>query len=137
MRVSDSFLLDSNIMIYVLDQRRPVVDLLHRLDDLEAGERPSISAISVYEVLTGAAAEEQERSVALLAAFEIIPVTEVIAARAASLAQWQREQGAKTAIADTLIAATALALDKTLVTYDRQHFTRLGVTLYQDLPLLD
>ncbi|MBU0608504.1 MAG: PIN domain-containing protein [Armatimonadetes bacterium] len=104
---------------------------------LEQSERPAVSAISVYEVLTGAGDGEQARTVELLAVFEIIPVTEAIAARAASLAQWQREQGAKPAIADTLIAATALALDKTLVTYDRQHFTRLGVTLYQDLPLLD
>lgn len=135
--MSDSFLLDSNVLIYVLDLRRSVVDLLHRIDDLEQGERPAVSAITVYEVLTGAAPDEQDRTIGFLTAFEIIPVTEEIAARAATLAQWQRERGLKSAIADTLIAATALALDKTLVTYDKQHFTRLGVNLYQDLPLLD
>jgi len=135
--VGDSFLLDSNVLIYVLDLRRCVVDLLHRINEQEQGDRPAVSAITVYEVLTGAAPEEQDRTIDLLTVFEIIPVTEEIAARAASLSQWQREQGLKPAIADTLIAATALALGKTLVTYDSQHFTRLGVNLYQDLPLLD
>lgn len=130
----DSFLLDSNVLIHVLDLRPAVISLLHRLNDLESSERPAISAMTVYEVLTGADSAEQERTVDLLSVFEIIPVTESIAARAAVIAQWLRTKGQKPAVADTFIAATALLHRRTLVTYDRRHFTRLGVDLYGDMP---
>lgn len=132
-----SFLVDSNVLIYVLDARTAVVRLLRRIADQEECERPFVSALTVYEVLAGAAPAEQERTVELLAAFEIIPVTESIAVRAAILAQSQRGQGRKAAIADTIIAATALTCGKTLVTYNQRDFARLSVDLYQDLPLLD
>lgn len=135
--MSDSFLLDSSVLIYVLDQRPAVVALLHQIDELERAERPAISAITVYEVLAGANPTEQERTVDFLSVFEVIPVTDGLAARAAAMAQLRRERGLKPAIADTIIAATAIARDKTLVTYDQRHFARLGVDLYQEMPALD
>lgn len=130
----NSFLLDGNVLIYVLDARPLVVALLHHLAELEEEERPAISAVTMYEVLTGATDAEQERTMALLQAFEVLPVTDVVAARAAVIAQWQRAKGQKSAVADTFIAATALLHSRTLVTYDRRHFTRLGVDIYADLP---
>lgn len=134
---ANSFLIDSNVLIYVLGARATVISLLRQITDLEEGERPSIAALTVYEVLAGAAPAEAERTFDLLAAFEIIPVTEAIAVRAAIIAQSQRVQGRRVAIADTIIAATALTSGRTLVTYNRQDFARLGVNLYQDLPPLD
>lgn len=132
-----SFLLDSNVLIYVLQSRQPVVDLLHQLVDEEEQERLALSALTVYEVLTGTPQAEELAVTEFLGSFEVIPVTGPIAARGALLSQWLRSRGQKPAVADTLIAATALAEDRTLVTYDVSHFRRLGVALYPDLPTLE
>jgi len=132
-----SFLLDSNVLVYVLNERAAVVELLHRVTDLETEDKPSVSAMTVYEVLAGTRPDDYERTTDLLLSLDVIPVTATVAARAALLAQWQREQGQRVAVADTLIAGTALTYRKTLVTYDLGHFSRLGVDLYPDLPPLD
>ncbi len=59
----------------------------------------------------------------------ILPVTEAIAERWGALSAAARKQGVTLAVADGIIAATALEHGLTLVTRNTKDFANLGVTL--------
>jgi predicted nucleic acid-binding protein len=70
-----------------------------------------------------------EEFVLPLVAARILPVTEAIADRWARLSAERQIEGAPLALADGLLAATALEHDLTVVTRNVRDFTGLGVAI--------
>ena len=101
------YLLDSDVLIWVLRGRQDTVALLDRLA-VESGETLACSAMSVLEIWAGAKPTEASDTATFLDALEVIPVDRVVASRAAELLrQYKRHRDPREWV-DALIAATAL-----------------------------
>ncbi|MCH9647655.1 MAG: type II toxin-antitoxin system VapC family toxin [Deltaproteobacteria bacterium] len=113
-------LLDSDILIEYLRGRSAAVRYLESLEgDLQ------LSAITVAELFAGAKGDEEFAALgAAFHAFEVVPVTLEIARQGSLLRQLYRPSHG-TGLADALIAATAQAIQATLVTFNRKHFPML------------
>ncbi len=110
-------LLDSNIIIYASKPEN--AELRFFLDRI----RRSVSVISYIESLGYQRLSEQERE-RLLRIFRrtrILPLTDTIAQQAVSLRQ-QRRVG----LGDSIIAATAMVHNLTLVTHNVEDFRWIG-----------
>lgn len=122
-------LLDTDICIYLLNQRLGFESILKRLDGREYGEI-SLSAITLAELRFGIA-PSRRRSLNLaklelfLASFEAVPFDDRAAAAYGSLRAHLEAQGMPIGPLDTLIAAHALALCATLVTNNVREFGRV------------
>ena len=122
-------LLDTDIYIYLLNQRPGFESILKRLDGREYGE-VSLSAITLVELRFGIAASRR-RSLNLaqlelfLASFEAVPFDDRAAAAYGPLRAHLEAQGTPIGPLDTLIAAHALALCATLVTNNVREFGRV------------
>lgn len=92
-------------------------------------ERLAFSIITRYELLRGLKAKRaraQEGAFTLLCqASLILPLTDQVVERAATLYGELHRQGALLPDADLLIAATALEAQRTLVTNNLAHFQRI------------
>lgn len=106
-------LLDSNIIIYAAQPK--AADLRAFI----AEHSPAVSAISVVEVLGyhKITAEEREDFEAFFQASLVLAVSDTVVESAVKLRQ-QR----KTSLGDSLVAATALVHDRTLVTRNTDDF---------------
>jgi len=106
-------LLDSNIIIYAAQPER------EELRRLIAAQAPSVSAISVVEVLGYHRLSEAERThfEEFFGASKILAVSNLVISEAVTLRQ-QR----KMSLGDALIGATAIANDLTLVTHNVDDF---------------
>ena len=71
--------------------------------------------------------EEEIRTRALLSRLEVLPLTAVLAQRAAAEARAARARGRTLSSADALIAATALVHNLILVTADKSGFPMPGL----------
>ncbi len=113
-------LLDSDILIEYLRGRSAAIGYLEALEgDLQ------LSAITVAELFAGAKGDDEFAALtAFLLAFAVVPVTPEIARQGGLLRQLYRPSHG-TGLADALIAATAQALQATLVTFNRKHFPML------------
>jgi len=120
-------LLDTDILSELLKQH-PLVLQRVRLY-LAEHDRLAFSIITQYELLRGLKAKQaraQEAAFALLCqASLILPLTDQIVERAATLYGDLYRQGALLPDADLLIAATALDTRRTLVTNNLSHFQRI------------
>ncbi|MBI2171335.1 MAG: type II toxin-antitoxin system VapC family toxin [Chloroflexi bacterium] len=106
-------LLDSNIVIYAAQPAH--VDLRQFI----AQHAPSVSVVTFIEVLGYHRLHSQERQI-LLAFFhatEVLPLTNTVADWAVRLRQRRRMS-----LADAIIAGTALAFGRTLVTHNTEDF---------------
>lgn len=113
-----NYLLDTNILIDLLNGHEPARDFLRTLPAL------NISAITAYEVLAGCSGPRSgQLNVAemLIGTCNIIPVTPEVAQRAAS---FQRQQNLKRKMADFLIEATAMEHELTLATRNAKDFSQ-------------
>ena len=120
-------LLDTDIPSELLKQHPLVV---HRVRAyLAEHERLAFSIITRYELLRGLKAKQaraQEAAFDLLCqASLILPRTDQVVDRAATLYGDLHRQGALLPDADLLIAATALDAQRTLVTNSLAHFQRV------------
>lgn len=109
-------LLDSNIIIYAVENDNPeLLDLVH---DSES----STSIVSYVEVLgyTNLNEENKQTFERIFATIRIFPLNFAIADRAIALRQ-QRRMG----LGDSIIAATALLHNQTLVTRNTRDFRRI------------
>jgi tRNA(fMet)-specific endonuclease VapC len=127
-------LLDTNICIYLLNQRPGFEVILRRMDGRQQGE-VALSAITLAELRFGIAAS-QRRAVNLaklelfLAAFEIVPFDAPVATAYGSLRAQLQARGTPIGSLDTLIAAHALALGAIMVTNNVREFGRVsGLTV--------
>ncbi len=127
-------LLDTDICIYLLNQRPGFEAILRHLDGRRQGE-VALSAITLAELRFGIAAS-QRRDVNLaklelfLVAFEIAPFDAPAATAYGSLRAQLQARGTPIGPLDTLIAAHALALGAIMVTHNVREFGRVpGLTV--------
>lgn len=120
-------LLDTDILSELLKQHPLVMQRVRTY--LAEHERLAFSIITRYELLRGLKAKQaraQEAAFLLLChASLILPLTDQIVDRAATLYGELYRQGALLPDADLLIAATALDAQRTLITNNLAHFQRV------------
>ena len=120
-------LLDTDILSELLKQQPVVLQRVRTY--LAEHERLAFSIITRYELLRGLKAKQartQEAAFTLLCQASIIlPLTDQVVDRAATLYGELHRQGALLPDADLLIAATALESQRTLVTNNLAHFQRV------------
>ncbi len=120
------YLLDTNICIYIINERPPAVlqrFLRHRLGEL------GVSAITASELAFGVAKSASKKNLAALEKFlaplEVRAFGPDASWRYGLLRAALEARGQPIGALDTLIAAHALALDATLVTNDVTEFSRV------------
>ena len=129
------FLVDTDVLIWALRGRQPVIQLLAELRQ-QADEPLAISVISVFEVWAGRHESEEQVTAEFLAELTHLAIDAEVALRAAELARCDRVRGASPSVPDLFIAAAALANDLTLVTYNTRHFDYPQVKVYAEMPSL-
>jgi tRNA(fMet)-specific endonuclease VapC len=120
-------ILDTDILSELLKQHPLVLQRVRTY--LAEHERLAFSIITRYELLRGLKAKQartQEAAFTLLCqASLILPLTDQVVERAATLYGELHRQGALLPDADLLIAATALDANRILVTNNLAHFQRV------------
>ncbi|MGQ0623393.1 MAG: PIN domain-containing protein [Sporichthyaceae bacterium] len=111
--------LDSTVLIDSL-RGRPAGARVDRLWD--SGDTPATTAINAEEVVRGLRQGEQHRCDRLLAAMEILPITEHEARMAGAWRGEYARRGVTLGQADCLIAAAAVIAHATLATGNPKHF---------------
>jgi tRNA(fMet)-specific endonuclease VapC len=120
------YLLDTDICIYVINERPPsVIDAFRR----HAAEGLGISSVTAGELFYGVARTNSERNLhalrRFLAPLEIAPFDAAAAEVFGSLRAWLAGQGTPIGPYDTQIAAHAHALGVTLVSNNTREFARV------------
>lgn len=123
------YLLDTDVLIWVLRNRQETVDLLSRLSE-ESGEAPACSALSVLEIWCGVRASEIRKTEIFLDALQVIPVDDATACHAAEFLRSSKRHRNPREWIDALIAATALQEQRILVTYNRKDYPYPSLSLY-------
>jgi predicted nucleic acid-binding protein len=116
-------LLDSNILIYAAQPEHA------NLRQFIAEHAPAVSVISYIEVLGFHRLQESERGLLeqFFAVAEVLPLSDAVVQRAVQLRQQRRMS-----LGDSIVAGTALAHGRTLVTRNTDDFRWIS-----ELPLLD
>ena len=116
--------IDTNIFIeHLRAKEKFTTKLVQLLDD---GNKFFISAVSVYELYTGATTFENENRIRLL--IEDIPVltfTHDIAFRAAQIYRQLKAKNKLIEFRDIFIAATCIVHHLPIATLNRKHFERI------------
>jgi tRNA(fMet)-specific endonuclease VapC len=120
------YLLDTNIVIYVIKQRPPSV--LRKFNQHAA--RMAISAITLAELMHGAEKSAQlERNLAAIEDFcsrlQVLPYTQEAAQHYGSIRAALEKSGKTIGVNDLHIAAHARSLGLTLVTNNLKEFERV------------
>lgn len=108
--------LDTTVLIDVLRGDDAAIAWLSEQDEV-----PACSEMTRAEVLRGVRSGERAATERLLDALRWIPVDERVSRRAGELGRRYR-RGHELAVADLLIAATALELDLPLATANTRHY---------------
>ena len=119
-------LLDTNICIYIINQRPPAV--LKRFRDYNLGEVGVSSIVAAdlsYGVAKSGSTRNQEALEMFLAPLEILPFDDAAVWAYGKLRAALEKQGQPIGSMDTLIAAHALSLNATLVTNNTHEFSRV------------
>jgi predicted nucleic acid-binding protein len=127
------YLLDSNVLIQHLRGHRPTTDLL---TDLALDGQLGIAAISRTEFIAGMREHEAEDTLRFLDALACYPLDGRTADRAGVLIRTFRREGVTLDVPDAIIAATALAHDLLLLTYNPRHFPMEELKRYEAMPEL-
>lgn len=122
------FLLDTNILIRYLRETEGYDTLLSTLSD---SDWLCISVITRFEILRGLREHEREDTFSLLNSLESLIVNSEIADTAGELVRSYRAKGITLSEADSLIAATALHHQLSLVTTNSKHFPMSDLVVYQ------
>lgn len=130
------YLLDTNICIFLLNQRVGFERIVRRMDGLER-RQVGISAITVAELEFGAAASKRlgdnaKRLERFLVDFEVFPFDRNAARPYSPLRAALRAQGTPIGPLDFLIAAHALAMKAILVTNNTNEFSRVPGLAVED-----
>lgn len=119
----ENYLVDSDIIIWLLRGREQEVNLLEKLSKTGI---PRCSVISIAEVRAGLVKHPEKILKQLKDIFSPVNVDFEIAERAGAFKQKYRLD-----VADMLIAATAVETGSMLVTYNKKHFPMPEVKLYE------
>jgi len=118
--MAESLLIDTDVII---DYLRGHADAVAYLENLTVPLL--ISTITVAELYAGVRdGEERTALEAFISAFELIPISEAIAARGGLYRRDYRKSN-HIGLADALIAATAEVYGATLITLNTKHFPML------------
>ena len=114
---------DSDVLIDALQGRDPAADRIAVV--IETGGMAT-TAISAFELLSGAEDDKSRTAVdRLLAAIPILPLDEEAGRAAAEARRELESRGATIGMADYLIAGVCLARSATLLTRNVGHFSRV------------
>jgi predicted nucleic acid-binding protein len=120
------FLLDSDVVIWLLRGRQPVVEHVERL----AGRgQLLVSAITRAEVTSGMRPGEERATLRLLDGLTTMPVSGDIADRAGRMLGELRRRGVTVQLPDAIIAATALDAGAELHTCNPRHYPDNDIAL--------
>lgn len=127
-------LLDTNICIYIINQRKP--EVLKHFAKYQPGDL-SVSFITAAELRYGAAKSQnsQKTNAALdhfLAPFDVLPLDENVTQTYAHLRATLEKSGTPIGPLDTFIAAHARHLSATLVTNNVREFSRVADLLLEN-----
>ncbi|WP_341326443.1 type II toxin-antitoxin system VapC family toxin [Methylotuvimicrobium sp. KM2] len=133
------YLLDTNICIFLLNQRGGFENIIQRMDGMSR-EDIGISAITVAELDYGIAASKKQSDNAkrlerFLLDFEVIDFNRASATAYGPLRSKLQSQGTPIGPMDFLIAAHALALNAILVTNNTREFERVPGLRLEDWTL--
>jgi tRNA(fMet)-specific endonuclease VapC len=122
-----SYLLDTNICIYIIKKRpEQVIERLRHTRISEVG----VSSITLSELEYGAAkssrpAQNKLAIIEFLAPFEILPYDDMAAQEYGKVRAYLEKQGTPIGSMDMLIAAHALSLNCILVTNNEREFRQI------------
>ena len=123
------YLADSDVLIWVLRNRKDTVAVLSRLVE-ETGEPVGCSALSILEIWVGTRPSELSKTGLFLDALEAIPVDRTIARLAADLLKRVKKRRSPREWVDAVIAATSLHHGIPLLTYNRKDYPYHDLVLY-------
>ena len=122
---------DSDVLIDALHGRDPGARRV--AEGLEAGILTT-TAVSAFELLSGARTSEQQEVVAtLLAALPILPLDQKASETAAMLRRDLEGLGQAIGMADYLIAGICVSRSAALLTRNRRHFQRISTLSFAEL----
>ncbi len=122
---------DTDVLIDALRGREPSAGRV--AEGLESGSLAT-TAVTVFELLSGARNQKQRRAIeALLDALPILPLDQAAGEMAASLRQDLEAEGRGIGMADYLIAGVCISRFASLLTRNRKHFERIGSLALADL----
>jgi predicted nucleic acid-binding protein len=130
--LTDSYLLDTNVLVLAIRGRERGLRLLRELAG--GGAKMGCSVITVGEIYAGMRPHEAGRTAELLEQLDTYPVTVEIARHAGAVKNEWKVKGYTLTLADALIAATAEAHGMVLVTDNRKDFPMAGLRI-RDLAL--
>ncbi len=108
-------LLDTNVLVYAFNESRPEA---RQIIKQAAHYSAAVSMLTWVEVMTGTTDGDRDKTREFLNRFEIVGIDLHIAETAARLRNTVRLK-----IADAVIYATALTTQRTLITFDAEHFS--------------
>lgn len=114
------FLLDTSVIIDVLNNKRDRARLIREL--LQEGNVFTCSSINIAEVYAGMRPKEKRLTEALLDSLHCYEITRPVAAHAGILKREWSQRAITLSIADTIIAAVALANNLVLLTDNLRHY---------------
>ena len=123
------FLLDTSVIIDVLNDKRGRARLIQEL--LADGHAFSCCSINVAEVYAGMRPRERRHTENLLDSLFCYEITRSVAAQAGLLKHEWSERGITLSIADTCIAAAALANNLVLMTDNIKHYPMADVRKFE------
>ncbi len=118
------YVLDTDIIILFLKQNRAVIDLLSTIQN----EDIAISVLSLGEIKDGLSRRSKEKEVEFaqfLHSVTVLPITAEIATKFGLLRHQLRHKNQLIGDIDTLISATCLIHQATLVTGNKKHYDRV------------
>lgn len=115
------YMVDTDVLVWVL---RGKVHAVAWLEAAASDGQLLCSALTVSELFRMVRQDELRRTEALIAGLHVVPVPHQDARRAADL-MWDRGPG----FVDCHIAAAALRMEATVMTYNQGDFTRTGVAM--------
>lgn len=123
-----TYFLDTSVIIDALNNKRGRRGLL--LDLLKQGHLLACCAINVAEVYAGLRPKEEKATEEFLRSLEYYHITWPVARLAGLLRRDHAKKGVSLSIADTTIAAVAIAHDLSLLTDNVKDFPMKNLTLY-------
>ena len=123
-----SYLLDTNILLDALNEKRGRKELLRNL--VLQGHRLACCAIIMAEVYAGMQPHESFITDQFLASLDWYAAKPATARRAGRLRFDYARQGITLSLTDTLIAAISLEHDLILITGNRKHFPMPDLSIY-------